>query len=200
MAALNRTYWLAALSAAEAAGITVVATAYAAVDRSLVGAGAPTVLLAGMVEGLCLGLAQGLGLRRLGARLGPWVALTVVAAVLGYGLSLLGQAGGDETEAAAFDPPIWLMVLAGGGLGMGMGAAMGLIQAPALPRCIRRGHWVYANVIGWVPAMAAIMTGAGSVGRDWPLWQVALTGAISGAVAGLCVAWATWVAIRRAEI
>ena len=196
---VSRAYWIGAMSGAEAVGIALVATTYAAVDRGMIGAETAAVLIAGGLEGLCLGVAQGMGLRRLGARLGPWVTLTVLAAVIGYGLSMLGQAGGAGEEASV-DPPAWLMALAGAGVGLGMGAVMGLLQAPALPRTVRKWHWVLAKVAGWVPGMAAIMVAAGLAGRDWPLWQVSVLGAASGAVAGACVAGATWMAIGRVRV
>lgn len=192
------TYWLSALALAEAAGIAVVATTYAAIDRGQINTDAAAVLLAGGIEGICLGGAQAIGLRRLGVRAVPWVALTVLGAVTGYGLSLLGQTGGGGAETA-FDPPLWLMALAGAGIGLAMGAVMGLIQSPALPRVILRRHWVGANVVGWVPAMAVIMLGAGLAGRSWPLAGVAALGAVSGAVAGACVALATWAALPQGD-
>ncbi|MBR9651798.1 hypothetical protein [Thalassovita aquimarina] len=193
------TYWLTTLALAEAAGIAVVAATYAAIDRDQIGAGTAAVLLAGGVEGLCLGSAQALGLRRLGVRPAPWIILTVLAAVTGYGLSMLGQIGGGAGADTAFDPPPWLMALAGAGVGLGMGAVMGLVQSPALPRNIARRHWVAANVVGWIPAMAAIMLAAGLAEQGWPLFRVAALGAVSGALAGACVALATWIALPRGD-
>ncbi|MDQ2088338.1 hypothetical protein [Marimonas arenosa] len=197
MADVSRSYWLGALGLAEALGIAVVASTYAAIDRGLIGVEAGAVLLAGGFEGLCLGTAQASGLRRLGARPVAWIGLTVAGAVLGYGLSLLGMAGGGDTGAQGLEPPLWLIALAGGGVGLGMGAVMGLVQLPALPASVARGRWVLANVLGWVPAMALIMLAASLAERSWPLWQVAALGAVSGAGAGMCVALATWAAIKE---
>jgi hypothetical protein len=188
--------WMARLGTAEAAGIAVVATTYAAIDRGLVAHEAAAVLLAGGIEGLCLGAAQARVLRRLGARAGLWVALTVLGAGLGYGLSLLGRTGAPEE--AGPEPGLWLMALAGAGIGIGMGAVMGAVQAPALPRGIRPWRWIGANVVGWTPAMAVIMLAASLAQRSWPLGAVAGLGAVSGALAGGCVALATWPALHQA--
>ena len=79
-----QTRWIASCTVGEAIGIAGVATAYAAADRGLVPI-TPAVLGAGAWEGLVLGLAQGLVLRRAGVSLPAWVAATVAAAVLGYG-------------------------------------------------------------------------------------------------------------------
>lgn len=185
--------WMLRLTLAEALGIAVVASTYGALDRGLIGPDAPFVLAAGAWEGLCLGLAQASLLVRRGASLPLWTGLTILGAVAGYALSLPVAAGADPGAA---DPPFWLILLAGAGLGLGMGVLMGLVQSPALPSDLPRRRWVIANALGWIPAMSVIIAGAASVPADWPLGLIALTGAVSGALAGAAVALVTGLALR----
>lgn len=182
---------------AEVLGIAVVSVTYAAIDRGLIAPAAPWILLAGGWEGLCLGLAQAFFLRRLHINPALWIGLTVLGAVAGYGLSLLGGAGG-ENAGTAYDPPLWMMALLGAGAGLGMGVAMGLIQVPALRGRLSAKGWIAANAIGWMPAMAVIMAAAGLAERNWSLLQVAFAGGLSGGVAGLCVGAATGFVLTRA--
>lgn len=188
--------WLTGLPLAETAGIAGVALAYALIDRGRLAPPFAWVLLAGAWDGLCLGGAQAAVLRRFGARPAPWVALTVAGAAAGYGLSLLAGAGGGEGP----EPPLWLMALAGAGAGVAMGTLLGALQSLALPPPLRALGWIAANALGWAAAMAVIMTGAGMVGSGWSLGAVALTGAASGALAGLAVALATLPHILKRRI
>jgi hypothetical protein len=186
--------WLLGCILAEAAGIALVALAYTLVERNGLHP-APLILGAGAGEGLLLGSAQALMLHRFGTRRASWIALTVLAAVAGYGMSLLGGAGSD---AVGNEPPIWLIAAAAAAAGGGMGAVMGLVQAPALPDKVGARGWIFANVIGWAFAMIAIMLGAASAGPGWPLAAVAAVGALSGALAGAVVGLATLWPLARA--
>lgn len=190
--------WMLACAMAEALGIAVVSVTYAAIDRNLVAPDWPWILLAGAWEGLCLGSAQAFYLRRRRVNPALWVSLTMLGAVAGYGLSLLGGAGAQEA-GPALDPPLWMMVALGGGAGLGMGVAMGLIQLPALRGGLSAKGWVVANALGWVPAMAVIMAAAGLAEARWTLLQVALAGAVSGAMAGLSVGAATGLVVMRSN-
>ena len=93
--------WVAACTLAEALGITVVSVTYAALDRNLIAPAAPWILLAGAWEGLCLGSAQAFFLRRLRINPALWIGLTIAGAIVGYGLSLLGGAGAEDTGSAS---------------------------------------------------------------------------------------------------
>jgi hypothetical protein len=87
------------------------------------------------------------------------------------------------------------MALMGSGLGVVMGAMMGAVQALAGRGKLRAGRWILANTVGWVPAMAAIMLGAGSVGPAMGLGAIALVGGLSGAAAGLALGLVTSLAL-----
>jgi hypothetical protein len=181
----NRLHWFLACALGEAAGIAVVATTYAAMDRGLLTGLALPSLAAGAWEGACLGTAQALILRRFRIAAPRWIGLTLAAAVLGYGLSLLGGAGqGGDGQA---EPSLAMMGLLGAGLGVVMGAMMGTLQALAGRGRLRARRWICANMAGWAPAMAAIMLGAGSVDASFSLACIATAGAVSGAIAGLAL-------------
>jgi hypothetical protein len=182
--------WVIACTLAEAAGIAVVAVAFAAVSRGLAPS-APAIMAAGAWEGLCLGAAQALFLSALGVRPAPWIAATVAIAAAGYGGALAFGAGGPDPAVPAPDPPLALLVGGAAAMGAGMGALMGAAQALAARGTLPPGRWILANVLGWTPAMVAIFLPAAMVSATAPLTVVALLGAASGAMAGLCVGLAT---------
>jgi hypothetical protein len=187
--------WILHCTVGEAAGIAGVALAYAASDRGLAPL-VPAVLAAGAWEGFCLGLAQALVLRRAGVGAGHWVLATMLAAALGYGLSLLGGAGSGGAEGP--EPPLALMLLAAAGLGAVMGVMMGAVQWAAARLFLEPRSWIWRNALGWALAMPAIFAGATSVSADWPLPAIALAGAVSGGAAGALLALVTAPALPRA--
>ncbi|MDH3263197.1 MAG: hypothetical protein OEM24_04295 [Paracoccaceae bacterium] len=189
-----KTRWLLHCSLGEAAGIALVAVAYAAADRGLAPL-VPAVLAAGAWEGLCLGLAQAMVLRRAGVGATHWVLATVFAATLGYGLSLVGGAGAGGAEGPG--PPLALMLAAAAGLGAAMGVMMGAIQWTAARLFLHPRRWIWRNAAGWALAMPAIFAGSASVSADWSLPAIALTGAVSGAVAGAALGLLTGPALPR---
>jgi hypothetical protein len=186
--------WLLHCSLGEAAGIALVALAYAAADRGLIQL-VPAVLAAGAWEGLCLGLAQALVLSRAGVGAVHWVLATLIAATLGYALSLLGGAGAGGDEGPG--PPLALTLAAAALLGAVMGLMMGTIQWTAARLFLEPRRWIWRNAAGWALAMPAIFAGSASVGSDWPLAAIALTGAVSGGVAGALLGLLTAPALPR---
>lgn len=188
-----RARWIIACGTGEAAGIALVATAYAALDRGLVSGSGLWIMLAGAWEGFCLGGAQGWALRRCGVAEIRWIALTVLGAAIGYGLSLLGGAGGEGGSGA--EPPLALVVLLGAGMGLFMGAIMGALQWLAACGILSAKRWIAANMAGWALAMAAIMLGAATVESSFPLALITLSGAFSGAVAGVLLGLVTGLAL-----
>ena len=182
--------WVIACMFGEALGIAAVATTYAAIDRQLLQPEVTWILAAGAWEGLCLGVAQALTLRELGVRPLLWVLLTVLGALGGYGLSLLGNAGADGA-AGDREPTVLVLLGLGAAMGVAMGMLMGFVQWVAARNTLALFPWVGANAVGWAPAMATIMLTATSVDGAWPLLAIALTGAAAGAVAGLFVGLAT---------
>lgn len=191
-----RQRWILHCTLGEAAGIAVVALAYAMSSRGLAPP-VPAILAAGGWEGLCLGLAQGLVLARAGVCVSCWTLATALAALLGYGLSLMGGAGLDTGAAEAPAPPLALMLAGAAAIGAVMGGLMGAAQWNAARRLFTLRRWVVANVAGWAAAMPCIFAGASLVGEDWPLWQIAASGALSGAAAGVLLGFVTSPALPR---
>ena len=187
-----RTRWIIACGTGDAAGIALVATAYAALDRGLVSGDGWWIMMAGAWEGLCLGGAQAVVLRRSIMPL-RWIALTALGAATAYGLSLVGGAGGQSTGES--EPPLALIVLLGAAMGLFMGAPMGVLQWLAARGILSARRWIAANMAGWALAMAVIMLGAASVENSFPLALIALAGAFSGAVAGVLLGLVTGLAL-----
>jgi len=186
--------WITACALGEALGIAAVATTYAAIDRGHPAPAAPWILGAGAWEGLCLGGAQAVVLRGLGVRPRIWIALTVLAAAAGYGLSLLGGAGGGGEGS---EPELAALLGLGAAMGAVMGALMGAIQWAGARGRLSALSWIGASALGWAPAMAVIMIVATSVEGSWPLYCIALAGAGAGVIAGLFVGAATMLALPR---
>lgn len=191
-----RLRWIAACALAEALGMAVVATVYAALDRGVLEAAASSIVLAGAWEGLCLGAAQAALLCVKGVGAPAWTAATVIAAALGYALSLIGGAGSGPADGAGA-PPMALILMMGAGLGAATGLLMGAAQWLAARRLLSGLRWTLANAVGWAVGMAAIMAAATSASPQWPLAGVALSGGLAGALAGLSVGVATAFALPR---
>lgn len=190
-----RLHWIAACMLGEALGVAGVSTTYAAIDRGILSPPAIWILGAGVWEGLCLGGAQAFVLRRIGVSQPYWIAMTVVGAVAGYALSLIGGA----QESSDFVASVWVVCIFGAGVGVITGLILGGVQWFALRGLIALRPWLVANAIGWAPAMAILMFAAGSVERTWPFYVTPVVGAGAGALAGLCVGGVTAVVVQRAE-
>jgi hypothetical protein len=188
-----RRAWVLGCAAGEAGGIALVGAAYGAVSRGLLSD--PAIVAAGAWEGLCLGTAQALILRRLGVAALPWIAATVAAATLGYAGSLAFTPGGPDTGPPPPDPPVWLLVGGAAGIGAGLGVLMGLAQGLTARGVLSLGRWVLANAMGWMPAMVAIFLPATWIAPTATLAEVALVGVLSGAMAGLCLGLVTATAL-----
>lgn len=190
--------WIIACMIGEAIGIAVVSLGYALGDRYYPGAAGVLILIAGACEGLSLGTAQAFAGRRFKINFAPWVAATTLAALIGYGLSLVGQGALSGDDAApAGEPTLWQIIAGGAGLGLFMGLLFGGVQSAVLPAGISRVGWIARNAVGWIPAMAAIMIGASFAGADWPLGEVGLLGLVTGAAAGAFVGAATHGALKN---
>lgn len=139
----------------------------------------------GLIEGLCLGVAQSWAFmsthpthpRRL------YIGLTLAVAGVGWaGASLPAALSGDLGGAA---PPPGLIVLGGAGLGLAMGCLIGAVQALALRGVAAHPwRWVGANTVAWTPAMAIIFLGATTPDAGWTWWQVVGLGLVTGCTAG----------------
>ncbi|WP_304452991.1 hypothetical protein [Nocardiopsis sp. YSL2] len=193
--------WVLLCAGAEAVGMTA-AVGAVVVSQALVGepAGAPgvagvvgLVLAGGLVEGLVLGSAQALGLRRwLPGTAVPWIVATVVVAGLGWAAGSLPSVLSD-TEGMT-EPAVPVVVGLAASLGALMGAALGAAQALVLRRRVAHPwRWVGASALAWAGAMPVIFLGASAAPAEWPAPVLLLlgmgTGTMAGAVLGGVGGW-----------
>lgn len=186
--------WLAACAGAEAIGMAAAAAAARTAEGLPAGLGFAIVVSAGLVEGTALGVAQS---TVLATRLGParrraWVLVTVLLAGVGWAAGSAPATVGSESQGQS--PALGLIVLGAAGIGLVMGALLGLAQGAVLRQRVRHPwRWVPANALGWAVAMAVIFAGASTAGASWPLLGVVGYGALTGALAGAGLAAVTGV-------
>lgn len=199
-------HWMAWLAGAEALGMIAAATAARAsqalvpapADPGQVAAAIGLATVGGTIEGAAVGLvtARLLQSRAIGLPVGRWIAVTTTVAGLGWAAgtvpSALAESGPDR--AGSSEPTIWLMVAAGLGLGILLGALLGGAQSTLLRNRVSHPfRWVGASTLAWAPAMAIIFIGASTPASNWPLIAViglaAITGALAGSVLGLVLGW-----------
>jgi hypothetical protein len=176
--------WVIACVVAEGIGMTASASA-ARASEGLPGYGALAVIVAGgLIEGTALGVLQAAwlarrfpGLSRLG-----WIVTTILIAGLGWALAAAPAALSDPTEAEP--DPVFILVMAAG-LGLAMGALLGVGQALVLRHHVRHPwRWVSISAAAWTPVMMVIFTGATVPDVSWPTPLVIVLGALTGVVAG----------------
>lgn len=176
--------WIGACAVAETIGMT--AAASAAVMGGAVGdpwLGLALIVAGGLVEGVALGVLQGRWLRRrFGVSAVGWAAVTTVFAGLGWaGVSAPAALSPDGGEGPA---PL-VAVAAGLGLGIAMGALLGIAQALVLRSAVRHPwRWVGVSAAAWTPTMAIIFLGATAPDPTWPAGWIVGTATVTGALAG----------------
>ena len=147
------------------------------------------VVMGGLVEGLALGLLQGRVLERLlGVAARAWLLVTLVIAGVGWAAGSAPSTLGTS-DASAPDPapaPALGLVLVGAlGIGVAMGAVLGVAQASVLRHHVRHPwRWVGVSAAAWGVAMPVIFAGASTAGASWHWAWVVLYGAATGALAG----------------
>ncbi len=199
--------WVAANTLGEAVGLSVVLLVGFGLLGPLV-AGLPgawpaiTSLLAGVLlgifEGIVVGGAQGIVLRRRlpQVTLRSWIVATVIGAMVAWGLGMLpstmmaANAGGGE---AAAEMPEWFTLVMAAALGLVAGIVLALPQWYIMRRHVRRGWlWLPANSLAWLLGMPVVFLGMGSIPAGASVAQAipivvaatAAAGAIVGAVHG----------------
>ena len=100
------------------------------------------------------------------------------------------RVGVAAAPAALSDPtgaepdPVFILVMAAG-LGLAMGALLGVGQALVLRHHVRHPwRWVSISAAAWPPAMVVIFTGAPVPDESWPTAPIIVLGALTGVVAG----------------
>ena len=187
---LRRT-WMLAVVLGESLGFCIPAlVALTAFDRS------PTVALAVMVlagagEGLVLGTAQALVLKRelLGFSRSAWIAATSGGAAVAWLIGMLPSTFYETWSDWGTLPT----VVAAAVLGFLLLGSVGFAQWLVLRRHVARARtWVPANALGWVLGLLAL------VAVTTPLWHegqptvaLVLIGVLGGVVMATAVAWVT---------
>ena len=184
---MRRTWaeWTAVTAAAETAGYAAAAVLF---SRP---AGA---LLAGIVEGTCLGLLQGLALRR---RLGrfpvlAWWLVTAAAATAGWAGT---AAGGGEAGA---EPGVLATILLAALLGAVMGLVLGTLQWLVLRRRVEHAaRWIPVSAAAWAVGMVPAMLVATAPSGRVPIGTLLLLGAGGGLLMGTAVGAITGLLVAR---
>lgn len=144
------------------------------------------VVTGGLVEGVVVGVWQSLALRQLLGRTGRlrWVVATVAVAGFGCAAGSVPSVLGNQSETPA--QPSWPLILAGAaGLGLVMGAVLGLVQALVIRGRVEHAfRWVSISAVGWAPAMMVIFAGASAPSASWHAAAVVGFGSVTGALAG----------------
>ena len=200
--------WVGVCAAAELLGIALGTGWWVAMDRiapdpaSLAGKFAMLGLksLSGLVEGVVLGLLQGLVLRRLYPRLPlpAWIALTALLAIGGWAagsaIPIFGGPGGEEPA----EPSLFLSIVLAAGFGLAAGALFGAVQAAALRRAASASYWwIIVNAAGWALALPVIYAAASLPDAASPIWLILAAGLASGATAGIVLGAVTGLAFWR---
>ncbi|MCU0354802.1 MAG: hypothetical protein MUD08_13855 [Cytophagales bacterium] len=197
--------WTISCAAGELLGIGCAGAIAFLVNRAL---GEPVMLAeklivlgcmlgAGAIEGTLLGWFQWRVLKEkilpLTAR--DWIGMTVLIAVLGWGLGMLPSLffipdNPKPTETAApsaFENP-WVFAGLSIGAGLVLGAMFGLFQWFALRKYVpKSASWITANALGWGAGLGWIYLFASLPNEQTPLWVNVLLGIAGGVLAGLSV-------------
>jgi hypothetical protein len=158
----------------------------------------------GAIEATIVGLAQWWAMH-------PWLpAITrrawwlatlagaLLAYVLGFLPSTLMSLGQDASQPAAAEPAQWIILLLAAVMGLVAGAVLSFAQWLVLRRNVRRaGWWITANMLAWMVGMPLIFWAIDAAQKIQPLaltllmmaFFLLLTGAIVGAIHGLCLVW-----------
>jgi NAD(P)-dependent dehydrogenase (short-subunit alcohol dehydrogenase family) len=160
------------------------------------------MVLAGICEGLVLGLLQWLVLRAWfpSLRAHSWLLATATVAGAGWLLGMLpSTVSSPSTSGAALqEPPLWLTLGFASLFGAAAGALFGLAQWLVLRRHAYDARaWISANSAGWALGLpwSYLAGSSADVGRSLPL--AVLWGVAGGALMGLSVALFTGRALLR---
>lgn len=187
-------HWVLACVAAETIGMTAAsAAAWTSRDLDSTLLVWAVVVAGGLVEGVALGGLQAHALRPwLGARSRrAWFVVTVLVAGVGWGAASAPSAAAGDS-ATGTEPPLALILLAAAGLGLAMGALLGVAQSLVLRRELPRAwRWAWVSALAWTLTMPVIFLGATRPDASWSLPALLLTGALTGALAGATYGAAT---------
>jgi hypothetical protein len=161
------------------------------------------IILAGTFEGIVVGFAQSLVLRRAirDFKTKGWVIATAIGAFIAWTLGVIPSVAMSFNEQTAATPPPEMSDAAMYGMavlmGLALGCTLGVPQWLVLRRYVQRaGWWTLANALAWAFGMPVIFIAASNAPPSNPfllvLWigfVIGLAGAIVGAVHGLFLVW-----------
>lgn len=192
-----RRRWTVAFVVGELVGFVAPAVTGAA----LAAADAPDVALvvgltvAGVVEGLCLGVAQAHVLARdvPGVERGQWIRGTAA----GAGLAWFVGMGGGALMGSEIAPPGVLLMLLVPAWTMGL-LAMGALQWLVLRRVVpRSGRWVWVSAGAWLVGVMIPVAALSAAPNSWPPAVHAVIGVGAAVVMGCTVGLITGATMQR---
>jgi hypothetical protein len=165
---------------------------------------AGVMIAAGTLEGVIVGFAQWLVLRRRLHRLSrrEWITATAIGAFVAWALGMAPSTLMALNQSAGSSPPPEMSDAVTYALAAVMGAALGTILGIPQWRALRRyvagaALWVWANAAAWAVGMPVVFIGAGASPVGASALSVALTvvvtiaaaGASVGAIHGVVLLW-----------
>jgi hypothetical protein len=194
---------LVGLGAAAVAGVALVQLFEATLSTFASLAGAGVMILLGTFEGVIVGLAQWLVLRRQFPALSrrAWALASAAGAFVAWTLGMLPSTLIDfGADAAGAPPPQMsdlLMYALAAAMGAVLGPILGIPQWLALRRHVRHAAWwIPANAAAWALGMPVVFIGASSAPTGGlpglvatGVLTAAAAGAVVGAIHGLALIW-----------
>jgi hypothetical protein len=165
---------------------------------------AGVMIAAGALEGVIVGFAQWLVLRRRLRRLSrrEWVAATAIGALVAWAVGMAPSTLMALNQSARSSPPPEMSDSVKYALASVMGVALGTILGAPQWRVLRRyvsraSLWVWANAAAWAVGMPVVFIGAGASPVGSSALRIALTivvtiaaaGASVGAIHGVALLW-----------
>jgi hypothetical protein len=196
--------WSELVGLGGSAGVALLVFAGPTETAAIILAAVGMVLIATILEGGIVGLAQWLVLRRILTRLTGrrWIGATALGALLAWILGMLpstimslqettGNVGPPEFSAGT---AIGLAFVMGLALGSMLAFFQWLVLRHHLPRA---AWWIPGNAVAWALGMMLIFAGAGSISAGASPITIAgvlaftclLAGAVVGAIHGLVLIW-----------
>ena len=177
--------WVAANGLAEALGLGTTfvlggaAAGLTSADQgaaAVLGAALLAIALGVVLEGVFVGLAQGVVLnrRRPDVPLRSWVFATMWGAGLAWTLGMIPStavalSAAPAVEATAVEPARPVVLLLAAALGLVTGPVLGVAQWVVIRRRFERaGAWLWANAVAWSVGMTVIFAGMDLVPWDGP--------------------------------
>lgn len=182
-------WWVLATIVGEFIGIGMIAVTSAIASHLTTVNTVALLHIVGALEGIALGLAQWLVLRRYVKHVGWWILATMIGAIAAWliGLQvtviliLIFSKSAFVTTSAALLKAVF-------GLGVWVGTVLGFSQWLVLRTHVRRGAlWIVANAFAWGVGLLVAWVGATLVNPGELRFEIALVGIATGVTIGVVV-------------